>query len=89
MLCLSGFEQYSCWVPPYNVYNYHTYAYIYRNGLNTKIHSTMLRLSGFELYSRWVPPYNVYNYHTTVTMKTGSVQITSVRKAGLTIYESL
>ena len=49
----------------------------------------MLCLSGFELYSCWVPPYNVYNYHTTVTMKTGSVQITSVRKAGLTIYESL
>ena len=44
----------------------------------------MLCLSGFELYSRWVPPYNVYNYHTTVTMKTDSVQITSVRKAGLT-----
>ena len=55
MLCLSGFELYSRWVPPYNVYNYHTYAYIYRNGLNTKIHSTMLCLSGFELYSRWMP----------------------------------
>ena len=48
MLCLSGFELYSRWVPLYNVYNYHTYAYIYRNSLNTKIHSTMLCLSGLN-----------------------------------------
>ena len=32
--------------------------------------------------------YNVYNYHIIVTIKIDSVQITSVRKAGLTIYES-
>ena len=33
--------------------------------------------------------HNVYNYHIIVTMKIDSVQITSVRKAGLTIYESM
>ena len=31
----------------------------------------------------------VYNYHIIVTVKIDSVEITSVRKAGLTIYESL
>ena len=33
--------------------------------------------------------YNVYNYHIIVIMKIDSMQITSVRKEGLTIYESL
>ena len=33
--------------------------------------------------------YNVYNYHIIMTVKIDSVQITSVRKAGLMISETL
>ena len=33
--------------------------------------------------------YIVYNHHIIMTMKIDSLQITSVRKAGLTIYETL
>ena len=31
--------------------------------------------------------YNIYNLHMIVTIKIDSVKVTSVRKAGLTIYD--